>query len=38
MDSIAVCAFFGLEIYAQNAKPFVIPELKAWIGKKVNLL
>lgn len=26
--------FFGWEIYAQNAKPFVIPELKAWIGKK----
>lgn len=29
-----VCALFSVSLYAQNEKPFVIPELKEWKGAK----
>lgn len=32
--ALGVCLLLGLEGYAENAKPFVIPELKQWTGKE----
>ena len=31
---LIVCCLFSVGVYAQNEKPFVIPELKEWKGAK----
>ena len=31
---VVACMFVATALYAENAKPFVVPELKEWTGRE----